>query len=127
MLLTNFQKIFLIFLIINFNQVNAEWVVITDDSKGKFSVEDLAIRKDNNTREYWGIQNLRVGKDNIKSAKALHKVDCISGLTDILYMAGFSEINAKGNQVFEIQTPKISFSAKEKPELTPITNYVCTH
>ena len=103
----------------------ADWVLVINDSKGQFLIENVAIKRENSIREYWAIQNLRNPKDNVKSGKALHKVDCVTGTTLITYMSGHSELDAGGNRLFEIIPPGLSFTVAEKPELVPATSFVC--
>jgi len=120
------NQIYLLALAVMFSgAVNAEWVMVIDDSKGQFFIEEKAIKRENSVREYWGLQNLRNPKDNIKSAKALHKVDCVSGTTEVIYMSGHSELNSGGNRLMEFIKPSLTFTTKEKPELLPATNFVC--
>ena len=47
----------------------ADWVLVINDSKGQFLIENVAIKRENSIREYWAIQNLRNPKDNVKSGK----------------------------------------------------------
>jgi hypothetical protein len=120
------NKILLYAFVISFcSATYADWVLVVNDSKGQFLIENIAIKRENTTREYWGLQNLRIPNGGIKSAKALHKVDCISGTTEITYMSGHSELDAGGNRLFEVIPPRLFFTAKEKPELAPATSFVC--
>lgn len=114
-----------VFIIFSCNATYADWVLVINDSKGQFLIENVAIKRENSTREYWGVQNLRIPNGNIKSAKALHKVDCNTGTTEITYMSGHSELDAGGSRLFEAIPPGLFFTAKEKPELAPATSFVC--
>jgi len=105
---------------------NAGWLLITDDTQGKFYVENLAIKRQNELREFWGIQNLARPNKMIKSGKALHRVDCANRVLEILYMSGHSEIFAEGIRLQEFQKPNISFTPSEKPEFSPVIDFVCS-
>lgn len=120
------NKIFLCIFVIFFCGASyADWVLVINDTKGQFLIENVAIKRENSNREYWGLQNLRIPNGNTKSAKALHKVDCLTGTTEILYLSGHSELDGGGARVFEAIPPGLFFTAKEKPELAPATSFVC--
>lgn len=105
--------------------VYAEWIKVIDDSQGQFLIEEIAIKRENSVREYWAIQNLRNPTDNVKSGKGLHKVDCVSGTTELMYMSLHSELNSGGNRLMEYVKPGLTFTVKEKPQLVPATSFVC--
>lgn len=119
------RKILIFMLFASSNYSYAGWVLITDDSKGKFYVENIAIKRTNEFREFLGIQNLRIPNGNIASGKALHRVSCITRTTEIPYMSLHTEINAGGERVRELQNANVVFTAVEKPELAPIIDFVC--
>lgn len=120
------KKVFLSLLMVYSSFSYSGWMLITDDSQGKFYVENLAIKRFNEIREFWGIQNLRIPNGNVASGKALHKVNCITRTTDVLYMSSHTEINAGGVRLREFQNAGVSFTADEKPELAPIIDFVCS-
>ena len=121
------KKILLTFaLLIVSGLTNAGWLLITDDSKGKFYVENLAIKRQNELREFWGIQNLARPNKMIKSGKAFHRVDCTNRVIEVLYMSVHTEIFAEGIRLQEFQKPNINFTPSEQPELAPVIDFVCS-
>jgi hypothetical protein len=120
------RKIMIFMLLASSNYSYAGWMLITDDSQGKFYVENITIKRTNEFREFWGIQNLRIPNGNIASSKALHRVSCMTRTTEVSYMSGHTEINAGGLRVREFQNANVVFTAVEKPELAPIIDFVCS-
>lgn len=102
----------------------ADWVVIIGEGTNHtYSVENKAIQRKGNIRQFWSISNTLIKGLDAKSAVVLNEADCQQQTMRALYMRLHQASNGNGSITGESNIP---FDAKVGEAEKKVLSFVCS-